>query len=221
MTVAIPLHRALSTKLAGRSFQVVTRVGYNPWLARVDQQHDTIFRPKSTQSSSFSGRIYSLTSRDYATAAASRPAGRPKAHTGRTPAKRTTKTTTPKKPGPKTPAGKKKVGRKPDAKTPAKPKKVAKKAPSKTALLEQRRAHERELKTKALLDTPKSLPATPWQIIFAETHQKGKVSSLAESQNVTKEAAQKFRDLTPEEKEASLYSSCCHIQLTYATALQP
>jgi len=141
--------------------------------------------------------------------------GRPKAHTGRTPARRTTKTTTPKKPGPKTAEGKKNVGRKPKADASPKPKKTAKKAvkkaekkaPSKTAVAEKRRTRERELKAQALLDTPKALPSTPWHILFTETNQNQPAASLVECQNRTKEAAQKLKDFTPEQKEASLYRS--------------
>lgn len=203
MTIAVPVHRALTTKLAGRSFNVVTRLGYNPWLARVPHNTDT-HEPTPTSSRSQSSRIYAITPRSYATSTARKPAGRPKAHTGRTPAKRTTKAATAKKPGPKTAAGKAKVGAKPKAKkAKAKPKKAVKKtvkkAPTKSALNKERVAKEKSLKEAALLNPPKALPANAWAVYFTEA-QKGK-HSFDRSGQITKEAAQNFKDITPEQKE--------------------
>lgn len=217
MTIAIPVHRALSTKLAPRGFNVVTRWGYNPWLARVNStsnpDHDTTTSRSSLQSKS----IYFVATRSYATGAAAKPASRPKAHTGRTPAaKRSTKSSTSSKPGPKTAAGKKAVGRKPKAttaktvkrtrtatKTATKPRKPAvKKPPTAIALRKQRVAKDKELKQKALLDSPKKLPQNSWAVVFSEA-QTGS-HSLEQSSQVAKDAAQKFRNLTPEQKEVCL-----------------
>lgn len=213
MTIVLPLHRALSTKFAGRSFNVVTRLGYNPWLARVDHpsEHND---GRSSLSRSQLSRIYSIPARTYATTAASttttaarKPAGRPKAHTGRTPAKRTTKAAAaPKKPGPKTAAGKARLGAKPKAKkakaTPkpkpkTQPKRAVKKAPSKSALNKERIAKDRALKETALLNPPKQLPAQPWQIYQIETQKKTNVSVV----EAAKAASASWKNLTPEEKE--------------------
>ena len=130
--------------------------------------------------------------------------GRPKAHTGRTPARKSTRAAAAKKPGPKTAAGKSKVGRKPKAKKKATAKKPVKKAVkrplSKEALNRQRIAAERELKSKALLDSPKDLPASAWQVVLAEiskasTGQSGRIGLKS------KEASAKYKSLTPEEIE--------------------
>lgn len=206
MAILIPVHRALSTKLAGRSFKVVSRLGYHPWSARVNQSPDH-HEPKSTSSQARVGRICFISTRTYATTAAGKPASRPKAHTGRTPAKRASKAATTDKPGPKTPEGKAKVGAKPKAKTTkakAKPKrerpmKPVKKALSKSALNKERVTKEKALKAAALLDSPKLLPATAWQVVFAESkrvpHDQHDVKRIAQ------DAGQKYKDLRPEEKE--------------------
>lgn len=212
MTLAIPFHRAISTKLAPRGFNVVTRWGYNPWLARVNSTANTENDIDTPRSYLQSKSRYFIATRSYATKAAAKPASRPKAHTGRTPAKRSTKTSTSSKPGPKTAAGKKAVGRKPKTttrkttkaatKTAPKPRKSAvKKPPSAAALLRERRARDKELKEKALLNsaTPKTLPSSAWTVIFSEA-QTGS-HSFGDASNIAKEAAQKFRNLTPEEKE--------------------
>ena len=227
MTIAIPMHRALSTKLAGRSFNVVTRLGYNPWLARVNHDSPSNNESKPSQPSSRSSRICFVATRSYATSATAKPVSRPKAHTGRTPAKRT-RTAAPKKPGPKTAAGKKAVGRKPKPKpkakkAPAKPKPkprkpAVKKVPSKTALNQARIAKEKAVKEKALLDTPKKLSETPWTIIFAEA-QTG--SKAGEQTGNAKIAGEKLKNLTPEEKEVSTIETfptrriadTCHLAL--------
>lgn len=207
MTIAIPIHRAFSTKLAPRGFNVVTRWGYNPWLARVNSTTNNDNGVDSTRLCLRSQSRSTVATRFYATGSTAKPASRPKAHTGRTPAKRSTKASTSSKPGPKTPAGKKAVGRKPKTKKPKaatkpKPKKqTTKKPPSATSLLAKRRVQDKELKQKALLDSPKKLPATAWAVIFSEAQTKGQPFSQAS--NVTKEAAQKLRNLTPEEKEVS------------------
>lgn len=202
MTITVPLQRALSTKLAGRSFNVVTRLGYNPWLARVNHNASDNNETKPSLSCQNRSRICFIATRTYATRAAAKPASRPKAHTGRAPARRTTKAAA-KKPGPKTAAGKANVGRKPKAKKIAPKTKPTKKAPSLRSLDRDRVAKEKHLKEIALLDSPKRLPQNPWQILFAEYQRAGGSHSIAESVKITKEAAQKFRNLTLEEKEVS------------------
>lgn len=216
MTITIPVHRALSTKLAPRSFNVVTRWGYNPWLARVNSTSNNENDANTSRLCLQSKSRHTIGTRYYATDAAAKPVSRPKAHTGRTPAKRSTKASTSSKPGPKTAAGKKAVGRKPKAKTTkaaAKPKTkkavkkpvkkpAAKKVPSKTALLAKRRAKNKELKEKALLNAPKQLPQTAWGVQFGEAQSAARGSG----QNigmVTRNAAEQHRGLTPEQKEVS------------------
>jgi len=209
MTILVPVHRALSTKLAGRSFKVVSRLGYHPWSARVNQSSDH-HEPKSTSSQARVGRICFISTRTYATTAAGKPASRPKAHTGRTPAKRTSKAATTDKPGPKTPEGKAKVGAKPKAKTTKakakpkpkptpKPKKPVKKAPSQSALNKERVTKEKALKEAALLDSPKLLPAATWPVFFAESM--GVPHDKRDTTRMAQDASQKFKDLRPEEKE--------------------
>ncbi|KAK5091063.1 hypothetical protein LTR05_001243 [Lithohypha guttulata] len=223
MTILVPMQRALSTKFVGRSFSVVTRAGNNPWLARVNHNYDNHSHDKTARSHYLSAHSNFLDTRSYATKTGSKPASRPKAHTGRTPARRTTKASTSSKPGPKTTAGKSNVGRpkgskttktktgkKASAKPKAPPKKPAvKKAPSKTTLTRERVAKEKQLKATALLDTPKNLPATPWTIIFGETHKNKSNASTADRRNLSNEAAQKYRNLTAEEKEH--YNHLAHI----------
>lgn len=210
MTITLPAHRALTSKLAGRSYQVVTRYGYNPWLARVNHTSTSSDDIRSASPVASSCRIGFLTTRTYATSTTKAPVGRPKAHTGRAPARKTTKTTAAaKKPGPKTAAGKSKVGRKPKAKTATKTKAKAKKPVkkptvkkplSKTALNKKRLTEERELKQKALLDTPKNLPSHAWGVYFKEIQEASKGENKAVSE-VTREAATKYKSFTPEEKE--------------------
>lgn len=205
MTVTLPIHRALSIKLASRSFNAVPRWGYDPWVARVSLAFREDKDIKKAYPCSRARSIFPSTTRSYATKAASKPASRPKAHTGRTSATRSAKASTSKKSGPKTEAGKKKAGvkSKPSkAKVKASPKKKAvKKAPSITALRKEQRLKNKELKEKALLNPPKGLPATPWAIIFGE-YQKGSTSFDRTGQKA-QEAAQKLKNLTLEEKEVS------------------
>jgi len=210
MTILVPVHRALSTKLAGRSFNAVSRLGYNSWLARVNHNSDN-YESKSTSPQASLARFYSISTRSYATSVARKPVGRPKAHTGRTPAKRTTKAATTKKPGPKTPAGKARVGAKPKgkatkakattakAKPKPKPKTPVKKAPTQRALATERIAKERALKKAALLDSPKLLPQSAWQVVFGESL-KGS-HGLGEPHQLAKEAGQKYKNMIPEDKE--------------------
>lgn len=209
MTIIIPAHRALTSKLAGRSFKVVTRYGYNPWLARVNQTEES----KTSQRWSPSYSSGMISTRNYATTTAKAPAGRPKAHTGRTPARKTATS----KPGPKTAEGKSKVGRKPKAQSKAKPKPkpkkkvVAKKparkpkkpsTPQAVARAEKLKANKeiRELKGKALLDSPKALPHSAWHVIFTEFQNAAKGSGTPVTAT-TKEAVAKLKSLTPEEQE--------------------
>jgi hypothetical protein len=95
---------------------------------------------------------------------------------------------------------KKKVAKKPVkkvAKKPAaKPARKAKKEPSKTALRRQALDARRELKSIALLDEPKKLPATAFQLLVV---QEGKDNKVFGSNTVS--AARKYKDLTPEERE--------------------
>lgn len=137
-----------------------------------------------------------MTARSYATASGTRAAGRPKAHTGRTTAKKTTTKraakTTPRKKATKT--SKKKPG------TKTKPKATARKVKkplSKTALKRAESTKLKDLKAAALLNEPKALPASAWSVLFVESAVKGSPINGAPA----KAAAQKFRNLTPEEKE--------------------
>ena len=146
--------------------------------------------------------------RSYAT----RPASRPKAHTGRTTSsprakkpkatgETAEKQTTARVTKPKKTASKTKAVTKPKAKPKAKAKaKVRAKKPvteEEKATVSQReqRAHIRELKTLAL-SPPKAKPDTVWTVVASEMSKERK--GLA-----TKEAVGKYRGLIPAELEVN------------------
>ncbi|OAP60602.1 hypothetical protein AYL99_05604 [Fonsecaea erecta] len=188
--VALPFSRPLAKQLLAQSARSLTRPVSTTSLLRVtcncSSNHDfSSPQPKLGKLASHFQRA-----RTYATAA-EKPASRPKQHTGRTPAKRTTSTTKKAAPAKKRPARKAKK----TTATKAKPK--VKKPPSKSALLKKARKDQADLKAAALLEEPKKLPSTPWRLVFAEETKKGggqvKAAAMA--------AAEKFRNLTLEERE--------------------
>ena len=155
--------------------------------------------------------------RSYAT----RPASRPKAHTGRTTSsprvkkpkatekageiQTTAKVTKPKAPTKTKTASKTKaatkVKAKPKAKSRTKPKaKVRAKKPvteeqKAAAALKKQSAHVRELK-KLALSPPKLKPNSAWLVLTSEMAKERK-------RIAAKEAAEKYKSLVPEEKEVS------------------
>ncbi|ETI21978.1 hypothetical protein G647_06048 [Cladophialophora carrionii CBS 160.54] len=191
MTVAMPFSRSLAKQLLARSARLLTRpVSSNP-LLRVDGNYAT-GNDQSSHAYKLSNLRASLKlARTYATASA-KPAGRPKQHTGRTPTKRTPKSTKGANAGEK-PAAKKS---KKKAAQKTKPK-AAKKKPSKSALLKKARTDHADLKAAALLEEPKQLPSNPYQIILVQETKgsKGNVTNSAAA------ASNKYKNLALEERE--------------------
>ncbi|ETN36242.1 uncharacterized protein HMPREF1541_08519 [Cyphellophora europaea CBS 101466] len=193
MTVIVSCSRTLSKQLPFRS-GVLTRLISTNSTSRVarPQTECTTSQQNGGRSHVFTQPYGSL--RGYATT--NKPAGRPKAHTGRTPAKRTTKTTTTT------------ANRKPKAKPKAKPKKKAakpkpkvrkaKKPPSASALKRDAREKRKEVKAKALLDQePKQLPEQAWQLYVSQRSTKGQQATSA-----IKSISDGYKNLRPEEREA-------------------
>ena len=194
MTVALPLSRSLAAQLLARSARTLTRPSAKPWI-RVECNCSLNDDQSSYHSRDANVSLLFRQARTYATAA-KKPASRPKQHTGRTPAKRTTSTT--KKAAPaakKSPSKPKKKVPKKVVRKKATPK--AKKAPSKTALLAKARKEQADLKAAALLTEPKNLPASSFQLILVEETKKGggdvKVRATA--------ASNKYKNLSLEERE--------------------
>ena len=149
-----------------------------------------------------------------------KPVSRPKAHTGRTTAAprrapTTAATKAAKKPAPKTTAPKAipKAKSKANPKSKAKPKKKKAKAkpkPKRKVLTEKQKAAKsvrekrekvKDLKKKALLDSPKLTPSSAWTVFNAErVRARGKDTKLVD---VVKESSREFKALTPEQLEVS------------------
>ena len=208
---ALPV-RALSQNIASRSHYLLARASLttNP-LLRVSQKQSTRQLSQDSRHDFVLDSALPQQSRNYATTAPAKPVGRPKAHTGRAPAKRAprtksataTKTTTAKK---STAAKKTGVRRTTKRKTVAKKATPRKKKPlSKTALKRQQTQASRELKEKALLDAPKRLPATAWALVFTESAVKGAPIDGTGARS----AAQKYRNIDAAEHEVGspLFSS--------------
>ena len=195
MTIYIAPARALSQNLLFRSHHLLLRASLSTSpILRVSQHYST--KPESSALSlTFPlDSALPLQSRSYATTTPSKPVGRPKAHTGRTPAKRTA---TKRKPTARS-ASTTKTPRRgiTNAKKPAaKPRK--KKVVSKTAQKKLENKKAKDLKEQALLNAPKRLPSTAWTVIFTENAVKG----APISGNSAKSAAQKYRNLSLEELE--------------------
>lgn len=184
MTAAFPLSGSLPRQLVWRSARLFTRPASTTPLLRVTcrcgaDNDRTSCRTDYLKAASILGKA-----RTYATAV-TKPASRPKGHTGRSPAKRTAATKT--KPAKKRAAKKKAVKK-------TKPK--AKKPPSKSALLKKARKQQSDLKAAALLDTPKQLPQTAYTVVFSEEAKKG--GNVAANAGA---ASSRYKGLTSEERE--------------------
>ena len=154
-----------------------------------------------------------VSARSFATGTEGRPASRPKAHTGRTPAKRqstakpagsTTKkapTSTKKASKPKKkPAKKSKKPKKKAVKTKAKPKRKPRVLTDKQKQAKETKAKReriRLLKEKAL-SPPSPGCKTAW-LVFHSEHSKGQKGSNATG--ISKEVAAEFKQITPEQRE--------------------
>ena len=213
MTVLLACGRTVSKHVLPRS-QLLTRLATINQSLRVSSTdgRDSI----SNQSQRVTTR-FALPIRTYATAG--KPVGQPKAHTGRTPAKRTTTkkttaTTTPKKAAPKrAAAAKPKPKPKRTAKAKAKPKTKPKKRVLSANGQARKQATERTaLRKKALLHAaPKQLPASAWAVCFVE-HAPKKGEQVTIDGGSAKRASQAFKSLSPEEHEVcqlSLFASMC------------
>jgi hypothetical protein len=206
MTVALPVTRSLATQLLARSVRSLTRPASSHTLPRVNGSSDTnnesyIFPLEFSRAR----RAYRH-GRTYATAAA-KPVGRPKAHTGRAPARTTTtratnsSTTTKKSTAKKSPGRPKKKAAKKPAKKAARRKRSA--TATKKAVATRARAKATDLRTAALLDTPKGLPSTVFQLLVTEETKKNKGQAGGIGAGA-KTASARYKSLTLEEREVSI-----------------
>ncbi|EXJ85243.1 hypothetical protein A1O3_05918 [Capronia epimyces CBS 606.96] len=188
MTTAFPYSRTLSKQLVARSAWSLTRPSVTSSLLRVtcnctpNGERSARRHAHLNLGSTFKYAVC----RTYATSA-EKPASRPKAHTGRAPAKGTAtkKAKTPKK---STKKAKKKAA--------SKPKPKGRKPLSKTAILQRQRQESADLRAKALLQEPKQLPQTAFILVFVEEAKKG---GDAKANAVS--ASARYRSLSPEERE--------------------
>lgn len=212
--------------------RTLTPLAFN--LARVSRLQQSSFGNQHLNANFTSATDTALRFRTYATTAVSRP----KAHTGRTasaprkkapvakattsgttsaakkPAAKKSKTTSKTKPKPKT-KGPGRAGTKAkSAKARKKPKaKAAPKKPKKVRTPEQKeRLAIKALKAK-LLDPPKQLATTAYQVLLAETS-RAKPGSVP---GLSKEASVRYHALNPTEREVSLLppeTNCLLIHMT-------
>ena len=191
MAAASTYSRGLPKQLWAKSARPFTRPGASNSFLRVscacfaNNHHQTLRNSFSDLAARFKQ------ARNYATTAA-KPVRKPKTATRRT--------TGTKKAGPKKAAAKKggvrKAKKKVIKKAKAKKPKV-KKEPSKTALLQKARKARAELRSVALLDKPKQLPATAYTLLVVS---EGKGSSVGVAATASSASA-KYRSLSAEERE--------------------
>merc|ERR1712000_38292 len=185
--------RPLASRLLARSTRTFTRPSAVKPIARVSCHCSGNKEQTNNGGTWLDLAAFSKHARTYATASP-KPASRPKAHTGRTPAKRTatSKTTTSTKKTTAKPS-KKKAAKKP------KPKTRAKKAPSKTAIAQKARKAQLDLRAKALLDEPKQLPSTAYMLVLVEESKNGgpiKSRSASASHRYKSQARKSSSDTT-------------------------
>merc|ERR1712230_113853 len=175
--------RPLASRLLARSTRTFTRPSAVKPIARVSCHCSGNKEQTNNGGTWLDLAAFSKHARTYATASP-KPASRPKAHTGRTPAKRTATKKKTAKPS------KKKAAKK------SKPKTRAKKAPSKTSIAQKARKAQLDLRAKALLDEPKQLPSTAYMLVLVEESKNGgPIKSRSAS------ASQRYKSLSPEERE--------------------
>lgn len=191
-----PVPRTLASRLLARTSRSFTRPSPANPLLRV-ACNSSSNKSGNTHCGDWSDlALFYKNARNYATAT-KKPAGRPKAHTGRAAA--STKKTTPKK----------KATKKPKKKAVKKPK--AKKAPSKTALVKQARKTASDLRAAALLEEPKQLPSTAFSVILVEEAKKTKAFAGSASA-----ASARYKNLSPAEREVCYIASSRWCLLTTA-----
>ncbi|KIV79326.1 hypothetical protein PV11_06892 [Exophiala sideris] len=188
--VVLPYSRTLAAQVVARSTRSFTRPATINSLSRVTCACANKDGQTNRGSEWIDLGAFYRRARSYATTA-TKPASRPKAHTGRAAAKRTTTT----KKAASTSATKKPT-RRTKKKTVKKPKPKVKKAPSKTALAQKARKAQSDLRAAALLEEPKQLPSTAFSLILVEeSHKAGDVRSRAAA------ASGRYKNLSPEERE--------------------
>ena len=213
MTIIVPPSRALSLRLLSRAATYSTQP-----LLRVPSDRNASPPQSASCSNASPGLFSALRVRAYATATPVTRAGRPKAHTGRASASKTKAATTaavtitgarnttakkpgPKKPGPKKGASKATPKRKLKAKAKAKPKPKRKVLTEKQKVAREKKLaslKKKQLRETALLNPPKRLPDTAYQVVSIENFTKG--TGVAEN---AKAAAAKYKSLEPEDREVS------------------
>lgn len=208
MGIIIQPTRALSQQVISRASNFCT-ARFATGLRRVNPAYKSDNNSTTTHRHSADSTSVLAQCRSYASAtvtATVKTPGKPKAHTGRTTtAKRKTASTK------KQAAAKKATSTtkpKPKPKTRAKAKVKPKLKPRKRVLTEKQTAAKaklaasqkhKSLVTTALLTAPKGLPNTAWQVLITEAaRNKAAGTSIGAS---SKEAAAKYRNLTPEERE--------------------
>lgn len=198
MVVLISYGRTLPKQLAIGS-DILTRLVSTARVVRPQTQSSP---SKQISNGSRTSYLAFRPARSYATSSA-KPASKPKAHTGRTAAKRTTKKTSTK------PKAQPKKKKKKSVKAKPKPKKV-KKEPSEATL--KRRASKKrvELKERALHNKePKRLADNPWTV-FAQ-------SSLNKGESLTTRATAlgaSWKQISPEEREVCVLPTYRRTQLS-------
>jgi len=135
--------------------------------------------------------------RSYVTASKGTQTAKPRAKKSTTTAKsKTAKKTSPKKAAKKP---KKKAAAKPKAKRSVK--KVLTEAQKEKAAEVEAKAQIKDLKAKALLSPPKGKPATAWNLVLSELSAADTSSVKISIPEIAKEAAVKYKSLSPEELE--------------------
>lgn len=202
MGIIIPHSRALSQQVFSRAPNICA-ARFATSLRRVNPAYNGESKSTSHRNPVEVRSVFSQC-RSYATATATT--------TIKTPAKPRTRTAATKKSTPATtrkPAAKKAKKPKPKSKTKkrAKAKPKPKPKPRRRVLTEKQKAAKtklealqktRDLKAKALLTAPKSLPYTAWQVLTQE-YSRGKKGVTVVT--LSKEAATTYKNLTPEERE--------------------
>lgn len=191
MAVILPFGRAVTRQIPKSQYALTRLALSNPLLhaSCCPREHQPAVAPRPSISYR---KLFSQLVPNYADAAPSKPGGRPKAQKRRA----TTKKTTVKQ---KSATTKKKAVSKPKAKTTPKPK--AKKPLSKSAIDRARKTRNTGLKKAALLTEPKQLPANTWTLYIVQNKKPG--ISVTEGGQRTKELAEQFKHLSPEEHEVS------------------
>jgi hypothetical protein len=200
--------RALSQQVISRASNFCT-ARFATGLRRVNPAYNSDNQSTATHRHAADSRSVLTQCRSYATAtvtATVKTPGKPKAHTGRTTTTKRKTATTTKKPAAKKATSTTKPKPKPKTRTKAKAKPKPK--PRKRVLTEKQAAARaklaasqkaKTLRTTALLTAPRGLPTTAWQVLITEAaRNKPAGDSIGASST---EAAAKYKNLTPEERE--------------------